>query len=79
MSTMESAGEKGQRLKQTGIVVCGSSVAVFAPALFMMAKRGTNPVVLYVLLACWVVDAVFGISFIVRGNKLMQQGSERNG
>ncbi len=79
MSTVQTPAQKGQQLKQTGILVCGSSVAVFAPALFMMAKRGTNPIVLYVLLACWVVDAVLGISFIVRGNKLLQQGSERNG
>jgi len=69
---------RGEQLKQTGIVVCGSSVAVFAPALTIMARRGTNPLILYVLIAFWLMDLGLGISFIVRGRKLMQ-GSERNG
>jgi hypothetical protein len=73
-----SPGAKGQQLKQTGIVVCGSSVVVFLPALTMMARRGTNPLILYILLAFWLMDLGLGISFIVRGRKLMQ-GSERNG
>lgn len=75
----EAARQKGQQLKQTGIIVCGSSVAVFLPALMMMQRRGTSSVVLYILLACWFFDLAFGLWFIVRGNKLMRQGSERNG
>lgn len=74
-----AAFAKGQQLKTTGIVICGSSVAVFAPALTMMARRGTNPLVLYILVGFWLMDIIFGITFIVRGRKLMQQGSESNG
>jgi hypothetical protein len=71
---------KGKELKQRGVIVCGSSVAVFGPVLAMMSRRGqTNPVILYVLFACWVFDLALGIWFIVRGNKLIQQGSESNG
>jgi hypothetical protein len=71
---------KGRELKQRGIIVCGSSVAIFGPVLAMMSRRGnTNPVILYVLFACWVFDLVLGVWFIVRGNKLIQQGSESNG
>ena len=74
------AMDKGKKLKQQGIIVCGSSVAVFGPALAMMSRRGNaNPTILYVLFACWAFDLVLGIWFIVRGNKLMQQGSESNG
>ncbi len=75
----EAARRKGAQMKQTGIIVCGSSVAVFLPALMMMRRQGISPVILYVLLACWVMDFAFGLWFIIRGNKLMQQGSERNG
>ena len=71
--------KKGAQLKQTGIIVCGSSVAVFLPALLMMQRRGINSMVLYVLFACWIFDLAFGLWFIVRGNKLVQQGSDRNG
>ncbi len=74
----EALRQKGQQLKQTGIIVCGSSVAVFLPALMMMQRRGVNPIVLYVLFGCWLFDLAFGLWFIVRGNKLIQ-GSERNG
>lgn len=71
---------KGKELKQRGIIVCASSVAIFGPVLAMMSRRGnTNPVILYVLFACWAFDLVLGIWFIVRGNKLIQQGSESNG
>jgi hypothetical protein len=75
----EAAWKKGAQLKQTGILVCGSSVAVFLPALMMMQRRGLSPIVLYVLLVCWFMDLAFGLWFIIRGNKLLQQGSERNG
>ncbi len=75
----EAAREKGRQLSTMGTVICGSSVAVFLPALLMMQRRGTNPVILYILLAFWLMDLVFGITFIVRGRKLMQQGSEKNG
>jgi len=75
----EAMRQKGQQLKQTGIIVCGSSVAVFLPALMMMQRRGTSPLVLYILFACWFFDLAFGLWFIVRGNKLIQRGSERNG
>lgn len=67
--------EKGRELKQRGIIVCGSSVAIFGPVLGMIARRGANPVVIYVLAACWTFDLALGIWFIVRGNKLMQEGS----
>lgn len=77
--TYEAARKKGQQLMQTGTIVCGSSVAVFLPALLMMQKRGVNPVVLYVLFGCWLFDLAFGAWFIVRGKKLLQQGSEKNG
>ncbi len=77
---MNETVEKGKRLKQQGILVCGSSVAIFGPVLAMMTRRGNaNPVILYVLFACWAFDLVLGIFFIVRGNKLIEQGSERNG
>ena len=71
--------EKGRELKQRGIIVCGSSVVIFAPALRMISRGGAQRTVLYVLLACWLFDVALGIWFIVRGNKLMQQGSEGNG
>ena len=71
--------EKGRELKQRGITVCGSSVVIFAPVLLMISRGGTQRIVLYVLLACWLFDVALGIWFIVRGNKLMQQGSEGNG
>ncbi len=71
--------EKGRDLKQRGIIVCGSSVVIFAPALRMISRGGTQRVVFYVLLACWLFDVALGIWFIVRGNKLMQQESEGNG
>jgi len=71
---------KGRELKQRGIIVCVSSVAIFGPVLAMMSRRGNaNPVILYVLFACWAFDLALGIWFIVRGNKLIQQGSESNG
>ena len=75
----EAARQKGQQLKQTGIIVCGSSVAVFLPALLMMQRRGVSDLVFIVLFACWMFDLAFGLWFIVRGNKLTQQGSDRNG
>jgi hypothetical protein len=72
--------DKGKKLKQQGIIVCGSSVAIFGPALAMMSRRGNaNPTILYVLFACWAFDLALGLWFIVRGNKLIQQGSENNG
>ena len=71
--------EKGRDLKRRGITVCGSSAAIFAPVLLMISRGGTKRVVLYVLIACWAFDFALGIWFIVRGNKLMQQGSESNG
>lgn len=43
---------KGRELKQRGIIVCGSSVAIFAPALVMISRRGTARAVVYVLVAC---------------------------
>lgn len=67
--------EKGRELKQRGITVCGSSAVIFAPALLLISRRGTQRVVVYVLIACWLFDLALGIWFIVRGNKLMQQGS----
>ena len=74
------AVDKGKKLKQQGIIVCGSSVAIFGPALAMMSRRGNaNPTILYVLFACWAFDLALGLWFIVRGNKLIQQGSENNG
>ncbi len=71
--------EKGRELKQRGIIVCSSSVIVFAPALGIISRGGTGRAVLYVLIACWLLDIVLGLWFIVRGNKLIQQGSESNG
>ena len=71
--------EKGRELKQRGITVCGSSVIVFAPVLVLISRGRTPRVVLYVLIACWLFDLALGIWFIVRGNKLMQRGSECNG
>ncbi len=72
--------DKGKKLKQQGIIVCGSSVAIFGPALAMMSRRGNvNSTILYVLFACWAFDLALGLWFIVRGNKLIQQGSENNG
>lgn len=71
--------EKGRDLKRRGIVVCGSSAAIFAPVLLMISRGGTQRLVLYVLIACWAFDLALGLWFIVRGNKLMQQGSESNG
>ena len=70
---------KGRELKQRGIIVCGSSVVIFAPVLRMISRGGTGRAVFYVLIVCWLLDIVLGIWFIVRGNKLMQQGSESNG
>ncbi len=70
---------KGRELKQRGIIVCGSSVAIFAPALVMISRRGTARAVVYVLVACWLFDLALGMWFVVRGNKLIQQGSETNG
>ncbi len=70
--------EKGRELKQRGIIVCGSSVVIFAPVLRILSRRATEGIVLYVLLACWLLDLVLGVWFIVRGNKLMQQGNESN-
>ncbi len=67
--------EKGRDLKRRGIVVCGSSAAIFAPALLMISRGGAKRLVLYVLIACWSVDFALGLWFIIRGNKLMQQGS----
>ncbi len=74
-----SPQEKGQQLTLTGTVVCGSSVAVFLPALLMLSRRGTSSTIVFVILACWFADFAFGLWFIVRGRKLMQQGSENNG
>ncbi len=71
--------EKGRELKQRGITVCGSSAVIFAPVLLIISRGGTHRMVLYVLIACWLFDLALGIWFIVRGNKLMQQGSEGNG
>ena len=68
--------EKGRELKQRGITVCGSSAVIFAPVLLLISRGGTQRVVLYVLIACWLLDFALGIWFIVRGNKLMQQGSD---
>ena len=65
--------DKGRELKQRGIIVCGSSIAIFGPALTMMARRGTNSVILILIAACWVFDIALGIWFIVRGNKLIQE------
>jgi hypothetical protein len=77
---MNDTVAKGRELKQRGVIVCGSSVAVFGPVLAMMSRRGNaNPIILYVLFACWAFDLALGIWFIVRGNKLIQQGSETNG
>ena len=78
-SSVEAGRTKGQELKQRGIILCGSSAAIFAPALLMLQHRGMRPLVLYVLAACWLADFAIGLVFIVRGNKLLQQGSERNG
>lgn len=77
--TLAAQRQRGGQLKQTGIIVCGSSVAVFLPAMMMMYRRGVSPVVLFILFGCWLFDLAFGLWFIVRGNKLLQQGSERNG
>jgi hypothetical protein len=71
--------EKGRDLKRRGVTVCASSAAIFAPALLLISRGGTQRVVIYVLIACWVVDFALGSWFIVRGKKLMQQGSESNG
>lgn len=71
--------EKGRDLKRRGIVVCGSSAAIFAPALVFISRGGPQRLVLYVLIACWAFDFALGLWFIVRGNKLMHQGSESNG
>jgi hypothetical protein len=71
--------EKGKELKQRGMIVCGSSVVIFAPVLRIISRSGTPRAVIFVLIACWVFDLVLGIWFIVRGTKLMQQGSESNG
>lgn len=71
--------EKGRELKQRGITVCGSSVVIFAPVLLMISRNPTQRVIIFVLLACCLFDVGLGIWFIVRGNKLMQQGSESNG
>ncbi len=71
--------DKGRDLKRRGIIVCGSSAAIFAPVLLMISRGGTQRLVLYVLIACWGFDFALGLWFIVRGNKLMQQGSESNG
>jgi hypothetical protein len=71
--------EKGRDLKRRGVTVCASSAAIFAPALLLISRGGTQRIVLYVLIACWVFDLALGGWFIVRGNKLMQQGSESNG
>jgi hypothetical protein len=71
--------EKGRDLKRRGVIVCGSSAAIFAPVLLMISRGGTQRLVLYVLIACWAFDFALGLWFIVRGNKLMQQGSESNG
>ena len=68
--------EKGRELKQRGITVCGSSAVIFAPVLLLISRGRTQRVVLYVLIACWLLDFALGIWFIVRGNKLMQQGSD---
>jgi hypothetical protein len=70
---------KCQELKQRGIILCGSSAAIFAPALLMLQRHGMGPLVLYILAACWLADFAIGLVFIARGNKLLQQGSERNG
>lgn len=66
---------KGRELKQRGIIVCGSSAAIFAPALLFISRGGTKRLITYVLIACWLFDFALGLWFIVRGNKLMQQGS----
>lgn len=68
--------KKGRELKQRGIIVCGSSAAIFAPALLFISRGGTARVVFYVLIACWLFDFSLGLWFIVRGNKLLQQGNE---
>jgi hypothetical protein len=75
----KDARKKGAQLKQTGILVCGSSVAVFLPVLLMLQRRGISPIVFYVLFACWFMDVAFGLWFIIRGNKLLRQGSKSNG
>lgn len=69
---------KGKELRQRGTIVCASSVAIFAPVLMMMARRGINRMILYVLAVCWLTDIALGVWFIVRGRKLMQE-SESNG
>jgi len=43
------------------------------------SRNPTQRVIIFVLLACCLFDVGLGIWFIVRGNKLMQQGSESNG
>jgi hypothetical protein len=69
-----TSADKGRELKQRGIIVCGSSVAIFGPALTMMSRRGTNSIILMLIAACWIFDIALGIWFIVRGNKLIQEG-----
>lgn len=71
--------EKGRELRQRGTTVCGSSVVIFAPVLLLISRGGVQRRVLYVLIACWLFDVALGIGFIVRGNKLIQQGNESNG
>ncbi len=68
--------KKGRELKQRGITVCGSSVALFAPVLLLISGGRTQRVVWYVLIACWIFDFALGLWFVVRGNKLIQQGSD---
>lgn len=82
MKTPDTAGAnraKGEELKQRGIVLCGSSCAIFAPVLLILQRHGISSLVLYILLACWLADFAIGLAFIARGKKLLQQGSEWNG
>ncbi len=71
--------EKGRELKRRGIIVCGSSVAIFLPVLRILSRRGPERIVIDVLFACWLLDLALGLWFIVRGNKFIRQGSESNG
>jgi hypothetical protein len=82
MATPENAEAnraKALELKQRGIILCGSSCAIFAPVLLMLQHRGMSTLVLSILLACWLADFGIGLAFILRSKKLLQQGSERNG
>lgn len=71
--------EKGRELKRRGFILCRSSVVIFLPVPRILSRRGMAGIVVDLLFACWMVDLVLGIWFIIRGNKLMQQGSESNG